>query len=227
MIGVGGLGCPAAHVIAKSALPVSLTLLDDDVIDASNLQRQILFDDADVGQSKAEVAARKLSALGADAAPMRARLYPDNAEALFAEHDLVIEGADNYPTKFLAADAAAITNTPLVSAGAVQWRGWALASAPGHACLRCVFEDVPSGDAPTCEDAGVVGPVVGVLGAISAGLALAIVSGRAPYNRLHAYRGLRGQLRASRVKRREECPSCSGAIADLDSARYQPQGCAA
>ncbi len=227
MIGVGGLGCPAARVLATSGVPVALTLMDDDVVDASNLHRQILFGEDDVGDSKAEVAARTLAGLGADARPLRARLYPDNAEALFADHDLIIEGADNYATKFLAADAAALTGKPLISAGAVTWHGWALASAPGHTCLRCVFEDVPSGDTPTCEDAGVVGPVVGVLGAMSAALGLAILVGRRPFDRLHSYRGLSGQLRASRVKRREGCAGCAGQITHLDAARYQPQGCAA
>src|SRR5690606_5123042 len=106
---------------------------------------------------------------------VRARLRPAEAAELLADEDLVIEGADNFATKFLAADAARLRGVPSVHAGAVRWSGWAFMSAANAAdgpCLRCVFEDIPRGRADTCATAGVMGPVVGVVAALQSALVL-------------------------------------------------------
>ncbi|MEQ9077017.1 MAG: ThiF family adenylyltransferase [Sandaracinaceae bacterium] len=227
LVGVGGLGSPAARVLARSGVR-RLTVLDDDVVDVSNLHRQILYDDADVGHDKAERAAAKLRAEGATVAVAKGRLVPDTALALFRDHDLVLEGADNFATKFLAADASALSGVPVVQAGAVRWSGWALATDPGRsACMRCVFEDIPRDRVETCAEAGVIGPVVGVLGALEAALALRLLGGDASAaGELWSYRGLEGSLRASRVRRRPGCPACEGAIRELSWERYAPPDCA-
>lgn len=227
LVGAGGLGSPAALVLARSGVR-RLTVLDDDVVDVTNLHRQVLYEDADVGHPKAERAAARLEAEGAEPEIVRGRLLPDTAEALFRAHDLVVEGADNFATKFLAADASALTGVPVVQAGAVRWSGWALATRPGEsACLRCVFEDIPRDRVETCAEAGVVGPVVGVLGAIEATLALRLLGGGASAaGELWSYRGLEGSLRASRVRRRPGCPACEGAIEALTWERYAPPDCA-
>jgi molybdopterin/thiamine biosynthesis adenylyltransferase len=213
IVGAGGLGSPAALVLAKSA--VALTILDDDVVDASNLHRQLLFDAGDVGRSKVERAEERLRREGATVRTIEGRLLPSNAIELARDHDLVVEGADNFATKFLAADACALAGVPIVQAGAVRWSGWALSG-----CLRCVFEDLPRDRVETCAEAGVVGPVVGVLGAISAGLALSALRG--DRGQLVHYDALAGKIRARRVNKRPGCALCEGAIGELRMERYAP-----
>lgn len=223
IVGVGGLGSPAALALAKSGVG-RFTVLDDDVVDESNLHRQVLYDDADVGLSKIERAAARLRALGAEVETREGRLLPDTARAHVQGHDLVVEGADNFATKFLASDACRLTGTPLVQAGAVRWSGWAFASAPGSACLRCVFEDIPRDREETCAVAGVIGPAVGVLGGVQSALAVRLLLGdTSAAGELWSLRGLEGTLRATRVRPRAGCEGCAGAIEDLRVERYAPR----
>jgi adenylyltransferase/sulfurtransferase len=227
VIGVGGLASPALSVLVRSGVQ-RLTLVDADRVDETNLQRQILFEDGDVGRLKVEAAAERLRALAHESAALALELVPerfrsDNALALSRDHDLVLEGADNYATKFLAADAAKLAGVPVVQAGAVRFSGWALASlADRGACLRCVFEDIPRGQPETCAAAGVLGPVVGVLGALEASLALQVLRGtpRAA-SELWSYEALGGRLRRRPVLRRPGCPLCEGRISALEPERYQ------
>jgi molybdopterin-synthase adenylyltransferase len=230
VVGVGGLGCPAARVLARSGVG-RIVLCDDDFVDETNLHRQILFRPEDEGAAKAERAAVRLrEALGEGAADVEIvarneRILPDRALELVSNYDLVIEGADNFATKFLVADACALAGVPVVQAGAVRWSGWALGSVPGSsACLRCVFEDVPRDRADTCADAGVVGPVVGVLGALQAAIALRLLGGdRSAAGTLFGYDALAGSLRARPLTPRSGCELCNGRITDTDMSRYVPQ----
>lgn len=234
LVGAGGLGSPVALTLARAGVG-RLTLIDDDAVDASNLHRQTLYDAGDVGARKGNAAARRLAAEARTAGRpvsvevLHRRFLPDVAVELAARHDLVVEGADNFATKFLVADATALARVPVVQAGAVRWNGWALASVPGEtACMRCVFEDIPRDRIETCAEAGVVGPVVGVLGGLEALLALRLLGGeRAAAGVLWSYRGLEGVLRPSRVRRRAGCPLCAGDIDDVRMERYRGPGCAA
>ena len=183
LVGAGGLGCPSGTVLARSGIG-HITVIDDDTVDASNLHRQMLFSDGDVGVSKAVVAARRLEeeagkrGKNLTCVARESRALPASAIEIVRDFDVVVEGADNFATKFLLADACAIAKVPLVQAGAVRWVGWAFASVPGRGpCLRCVFEDVPRDQPETCAEAGVVGPVVGAMGALQAALALRILGG--------------------------------------------------
>jgi adenylyltransferase/sulfurtransferase len=227
MVGAGGLGSPAALVLARSGVR-HITIVDDDVVDVSNLHRQVLYDDADVGRPKVERAAARLAREGAEVRVVHGRMLPSTALELAREHDVVIEGADNFATKFLTCDACALAGVRVVQAGAVRWSGWALASIPGtSACMRCVFEDIPRDRVETCAEAGVIGPVVGVLGALEATLALRLLSGdTSAAGELWSYRALDGVLRATRVSRRRGCPTCDGHIRELDVERYAPRDCA-
>jgi adenylyltransferase/sulfurtransferase len=156
-------------------------------------------------------------------------VLPDQARDLVSGYDLVLEGADNFATKFLVADACALTGTPVVQAGAVRWVGWALGSRPGQsACLRCVFEDVPRGAQDTCAEAGVVGPVVGVIGALQAAIALRLLAGDgAAAGELWSYEALPGALRRRRITTQPLCPLCTGQITDTEISRYVSPECAA
>jgi molybdopterin-synthase adenylyltransferase len=226
VIGLGGLACPALAVLARCGV-TRFTLVDDDSVEASNLQRQTLYDEADVGKLKAELAAERVRALSprperVTCAAVVDRFVPDNALELARGHALILEGADNFATKFLVADVARLVSLPVVQAGAVRFGGWALASTPAAgACVRCVFEDIPRERPETCAAAGVLGPVVGVLGALQAALALELLRGEThAAGVLFSYEALPGRLRRRRLARRADCPLCSGRIRELDPDRY-------
>lgn len=226
VVGLGGLGCPALAALARSGV-TRFTLVDDDSVDVSNLHRQTLYRDEDVGRPKVDVAAERLALLSPPGTRLccekvAERFTPDNALALAHGHALILEGGDNFATKFLAADAAKLAGIPLVQAGAVRFSGWALAAHPARgACMRCVFEDIPRGMPETCAAAGVLGPVVGVLGALSAALGLELLLGKEhAASTLFGYEALAGRLRRRTLRRRDACALCNGLIRDLDPERY-------
>ncbi len=223
VVGAGGLGAPAAEVLVDHGVG-HLRLVDDDRVEPSNLHRQLLFDEGDVGHPKARAGALSLAAradrvgTGTCLEPVEGRFLPTTAHALLADVDLVLEGTDNFASKFLVADACAGAGVPVVHAGVIRWAGWVLASGeslPGaHGrCLRCVFEDVPHGAQATCDAAGVVGPVVGVVGAMAASLAVRRLSGDRG-GTLSRYDGLAGRLRTTRPRARAAC-ALAGAAVDL------------
>jgi adenylyltransferase/sulfurtransferase len=221
VVGAGGLSSPVLRLLARSAAS-HVTVIDDDHVDESNLHRQTLYSDADVGLPKIERAKHTLQQLAPTLSLdiVRGRFVPTTAVDLLEGHDFVIEGADNLPTKFLVADAAHLAGVPAVQAGAVRWSGWAFSAIPGSACLRCLFEDIPRDRIETCAEAGVVGPVVGVLGALQAAFAFRLIDGEKPAGELWHYDALRGALRKTHVRQRRDCPLCNGEIQDLEVTRY-------
>jgi len=226
VVGAGGLSCPVLSVLARSGV-TRFTVVDDDRVELGNLHRQTLFEESDVGRSKAEAAAERLRAIAPRPGELRVecvldRVVPDNALTLFREHALVVEGSDNFATKFLACDAAKLAGVPIVQAGAVRFHGWALGVLPeGSACVRCVFEDIPRGQPETCSLAGVLGPVVGVLGALEAAIAIELLLGRTrAAGVLWSYDALAGGLRRRRVRPRRDCALCGGQVRELSLERY-------
>lgn len=209
--GMGGLGCPVAMILARSGVQ-QMTVVDDDVVSLTNLHRQILFDDNDVGKKKVDVAKEKLERLhpGLTVTAIDARLLPENAVDIIRSVDLVIEGSDNFPTKFMVADACHVAAKPVVHGAAIKWRGTALFVGPsGGPCYRCLFEDLPGGDAsPNCAEAGVVGPVVGVVGAFMADLALRARAGQAISGELIAIDGKKRSARKTTIHPRRNCSLC-------------------
>ena len=229
VIGIGGLGCPASFALARAGIG-RLRIVDDDVVDVSNIHRQILFDESSVGRPKAQEAERVLRALapGPLAIEVREiRFVPETARELLDGVDVVVEGSDNFATKFLAADACRLEGRPIVHGAAVRTYGTAFAVGPaGRPCYRCLFEDIPHEHAPNCAEAGVLGPVVGVVGALQADLALAVIDGRPRFGELVSYDGLRDVLRRQRPTRRPSCPLCGDdgpTIRTLDPGRYMPE----
>lgn len=235
MVGLGGLGCPAALVLARAGVGV-LGLCDDDAIERSNLHRQILFTEGDVGASKVDASARAIRGLARAGHPPelrlhRTRLLPDNALSIVSEYDVVLEGADNFATKFLAADACALARVAVVHASAVRWVGTAFAIGPeGRPCYRCLFEDVlPADEAPSCAEAGVMGPVVGVLAAAQVDLALSLLDGSPVAGELVTFDGRTDVLRRRAIARRADCALCGrrpGRIERIDPERYVSPACA-
>jgi molybdopterin/thiamine biosynthesis adenylyltransferase len=232
VVGVGGLGCPAALALVRSGI-FELGLCDDDVVDRTNLHRQILFCDADVGTPKLDAAVRALRLRDETSSVSlrlhRSRLLPDNALAIVSRYDAVLEGSDNFATKFLAADACSLAHVPVVHASAVRWIGTALAvGAEGAPCYRCLFEDLPGGDAPNCGEAGVFGPVVGVVAAAATDLVLSLIDGMPGPGQLVTFDGRRGGLRRRRIERRADCALCGYAprIRRIEPSAYVLPACA-
>lgn len=224
LVGIGGLGCPAAIALARAGVG-TIGIADDDEVDVTNLHRQILFTDEDVGKPKVPAAARALERLapGVRIEAHGTRLLPGNAIDLAARYDVVVEGSDNFATKFLAADACRIAKRPIVHGAAVRWHGTALAVGPnGTPCYRCLFEDVPRENAPNCAEAGVIGPMVGVVGAVQADLALAILRGDDVAGTLCTFDAKTLAFRRRKIPARATCPLCGPArdIRAIDATRY-------
>ena len=231
VVGVGGLGCPAVLSLVRAGA-AHVLLADDDLVEAGNLHRQILFGEQHVGQNKLDAARATLVRRGARESGielLRTRFLPENARQLARSADLVIEGADNFATKFLVADACFLEGKPAVHGAAIRWTGTAWATGPtGAPCYRCLFEDVPAGAQQGCAEAGVIGPVVGLVGALMADLALRVLSGDpSAFGWVHTYDGKRDVMRAVEVPARADCPLCGRrTITNLEESRYIAPSCA-
>lgn len=214
IVGVGGLGCPAAMTLAGAGVG-TVGLMDGDVVDRSNLPRQVLYRDADVGERKVTAAAAHLRQLYPQT---HFRTFPDaltaaNAAAILAEFDVVIDGTDRVTAKYLVNDQAVGAAVPFVHAGVVGFEGQMLAVVPRQtACLRCLFPIPPGeGDVPTCQETGILGPLAGVMGALQAAAALRLLLGKPAGNRLLTYDAVRQRWRTIALARNPACPLCGDA----------------
>ncbi|HVE85287.1 MAG TPA: HesA/MoeB/ThiF family protein [Myxococcales bacterium] len=214
IVGVGGLGCPASLALARAGEgAVRLTLADPDRVDASNLHRQLWFRGSDVGQLKVTAAADRLRAAfpKLEVATQPLRVDPTTADALYREHDLVIDATDGAEDKFALSDASVRTGTPLVYGGVIQLSGQAMVIRKGGPCLRCLFETPPSAEeALSCAQAGVLGSMAGVIGGLQALLGLAeLKGGAAPgVSTLHVVDGRSFSARQVTVRKAADCASC-------------------
>ena len=180
-IGAGGLGSPAALYLAAAGIG-TLGLVDADRVDASNLQRQILYGTDDVGKPKLEQASSRLRELNPEVEIVRhdARLTSANAAEIVAPYDLVIDGSDNFPTRYLSNDVCVFARKPNIYGSVFRFEGQASVFAPhlGGPCYRCLFpEPPPPGAAPSCAEAGVLGVLPGIIGLIQATEALKLILG--------------------------------------------------
>jgi molybdopterin/thiamine biosynthesis adenylyltransferase len=232
ILGAGGLGCPAALALGAAGV-TRIGIVDDDRVDASNLHRQILFSDADVGELKVSAfvraLARRYPALRIE--PHAVRFDVTNAEALLAAYDVIVDGTDNFAAKFLANDAAVLAGRPLVHGAAVALGGQMLTvPAHGRPCYRCLFEEPPAaGVGPSCAEAGVLGPVPGVIGALLGAEAARLAKGETPafVGRLVQYDSRSMSVRAVRFNPNPQCAVCApGArIHALAAADYPAAEC--
>lgn len=174
VVGAGGLGGPIA--LAAAAAGAEVTICDGDVVEVSNLHRQVQFDGGDLGRPKALALAERIARSGGHARAVTGRWDADHADELGAGCDVIVDGCDDPATKFAVADWARRRGRAHVIAAALRYGGNVFASAPGAACYRCLFEDVPD-EAPTCGDSGVLGPLVGWVGGVAADRALRLAGG--------------------------------------------------
>ena len=218
VIGAGGLGSPVLLYLAAAGVGV-IGVVDDDAVDGSNLQRQVIHSDETIGESKVISAARRMVALNphVEVKPYRRRLDEGIAAELFGEFDLIIDGTDNFDTRYMVNRVAVAAGKPLISGAITQWEGQLSVFDPGHGapCYQCVFPEAPAaGLAPSCSEAGVVGPLPGVVGAMMALEAVKLIAGAGHVLRgeMLIYDGLWGESRKIRVSRRDDCPVCGGVV---------------
>jgi adenylyltransferase/sulfurtransferase len=212
IIGAGGLGSPAALYLAAAGVG-TLGLADADAVDLTNLQRQIAHFTADVGVAKVESAAAKIRALNPDVKVVThaCRVTAGNIAGILEHYDFVIDGTDNFATKFLINDACVLQAKPYSHAGILRFQGQTFTYAPGQACYRCVFPaPPPPGAVPTCSEAGILGAVAGVLGTLQATETLKAILGvgQLLHSRLLVVDALAMNLRTVKVKRDPACPVC-------------------
>ncbi len=233
LLGVGGLGSPAALYLAAAGVG-TLGLADPDTVTLHNLQRQILFREENVGQSKISSATAALLSLNSatQIIPHPAGLTPENAFDLFSAYDLVLDGTDNFPTRYLANDAAHLAHRPLVHGSIFQFTGQVslFHTASGGPCYRCLFPQMPDpASVPTCEQAGVFGALCGTIGSLMAMEAIKHLTGAGEtlQGRLLTLDLLAAQTRTLRLPRNPACPTCGGnsSITGIDSANYHYAGC--
>ena len=233
IVGAGGIGAPLALALVRAGVRRFL-VCDDDRVERSNLHRQILYRESDVGAEKLDAFARALERLGAgvEVELVRSRFLPPLARDLLARASVVVDATDNFASRFLIADACKMHHVPVVHAAAVRWKATVMATAAtGAPCYRCLFEDLPEGTAPDCATAGVLGPVCGVSGALAADLVLRILrgatGGESPYGFILTYDGLTDRLRRVGVRPRPDCPLCGAepTLIELDESRYAGPAC--
>lgn len=213
VVGAGGLGSPAALYLAAAGVG-TLGVCDDDRVELTNLQRQVIHTTKDLGRPKTASAARRLRALNPEIRVVEhpVRLGADNALEILAGYDLAVDGSDTFVSKFLVNDACAAAGVPHVFAGILGFEGQLLTVLPDRGpCYRCFFREAPPpGSVPTCAQAGILGPVAGVLGSLQAleVLKLLLGIGEPAAGRLLLFDGLEMRWREVEVARDPRCPAC-------------------
>jgi sulfur-carrier protein adenylyltransferase/sulfurtransferase len=212
-IGTGGLGAPLGLYLAAAGVG-HLGLVDFDVVDSSNLQRQVTFTTADVGKPKSQAAKARLSALNPaiEIVSYETRLTSDNALELFRDYDIIVDGTDNFPTRFLVNDACVLLGKPNVYGSIFRFEGQATVFGyPGGPCYRCLYpEPPPPGLVPSCAEGGVLGVLPGIVGSIQAmeTIKLILGTGEPLVGRLLLFDALAMRFRELKLKRNPDCPLC-------------------
>jgi len=215
VVGAGGLGSPVVLYLAAAGVG-RLTIIDDDRVALDNLQRQVLHETAAVGEPKAHSARRRVAALNPEVSvrSVEQRLDGANAAGLLAGHDVVVDGSDNFSTKFAVNDACVRQGICAVVGGVIRYEGQVVVVPPGAPCYRCLFGEEPAaGLVPSCRAAGVLGAVAGMVGCLQASEALRhlLGTGDAQGGRVLLLDALRPRLRAVPFPRDPGCPACAGA----------------
>ena len=214
IIGAGGLGAPAAMYCAAAGIG-TIGIVDADEVEVSNLQRQIIHFTRDIGVPKVTSAGEKIAAINPDVTvePIKAFVKASNIESILDGYDFVIDGTDNFATKFLINDACVMKKIPYSHGGILRFNGQTMTVLPGEsACYRCVFHKPPPANMiPTCSEAGVLGAIAGMLGTIQAAEALKYITGAGEVlaDALLTFDALPMNFRKVRLKRNPKCAVCS------------------
>lgn len=213
VIGAGGLGSPAAYYLAAAGVG-KLGIVDADVVDMSNLQRQILHFTRDLDKPKIQSAKEKIEALNPEVTihALQMRVEASNISDLIKDYDFIVDGTDNFPAKFLINDACVMAGIPYSHGGILRFQGQTMTVIPGHsACYRCIFRLPPPKDAvPTCSQAGVLGVIAGILGTIQATEALKHIIGVGTplANTLLNFDATTMDFRKVKLRKDSGCPLC-------------------
>ncbi|MER3422630.1 MAG: adenylyltransferase [Nitrospiraceae bacterium] len=230
IIGAGGLGSPAALYLAAAGVG-TIGLIDSDVVDLSNLQRQIIHHTSDLGRSKVVSGKEKIQALNPDVKVdvYQDRLTSKNALDIVRQYDVVIDGVDNFPAKFLINDACFFADKPLVHGGILRFDGRVFTIVPKKsACYRCVFKNPPPpGLVASCQEAGVIGVLAGIIGTIQAteALKLMLKIGRPLLDRMLDFDARRTAFREIKTRRNPNCPLCGEHPTITELFDHEPESC--
>lgn len=213
VVGAGGLGCPVGYYLAAAGIG-TIGMIDNDTVELSNLQRQIAHSTKTLGVHKVDSAKATFEALNPDVkvVGIKERINKGNIMDLIKDYDIVVDGSDNFPTRYLVNDACVLLKKPLVSGAILKFEGQVTTVLPGEGhCYRCLFEEMPPpGLVPSCQEAGVLGAITGVVGALQATEVLKLVLGKGDVlkNTLLIYDALRTTFRRVKVPKNPACPVC-------------------
>lgn len=213
IVGAGGLGCPVGYYLAAAGIG-TIGMIDNDTVELSNLQRQIAHSTKTLGVHKVDSAKATFEALNPDVnvVGIKERINKSNIMDLIKDYDIVVDGSDNFPTRYLVNDACVLLKKPLVSGAILKFEGQVTTVLPGEGhCYRCLFEEMPPpGLVPSCQEAGVLGAITGVVGALQATEVLKLVLGKGDVlkNTLLIYDALRTTFRRVKVPKNPACPVC-------------------
>lgn len=214
IVGAGGLGCPVGYYLAAAGVG-TIGMIDNDTVELSNLQRQIAHNTNKLGVHKVDSAKETFEALNPDVKVIgiKDRISKDNIFDLIKDYDIVVDGSDNFPTRYLVNDACVMLGKPLASGAILRFEGQVTTILPkeGH-CYRCLFEEMPPpGLVPSCQEAGVIGAITGVVGSLQALEVVKLILGKGDIltNTLLIYDALKVNFRRVKVPKNPECPVCS------------------
>jgi molybdopterin/thiamine biosynthesis adenylyltransferase/rhodanese-related sulfurtransferase len=225
LLGAGGLGSPAALYLAAAGVG-TLGIIDMDVVDASNLQRQVLHNMDRIGERKVDSAKKTLTAINpdVDVATYDVRLGADNVLDIIDGYDVIVDGTDNFPTRYLVNDASLLKRIPVVHGSIFRFEGQVTVFSPYVGpCYRCLIPEPPPAElAPSCSEAGVLGVLPGIIGSIQAleAIKLLLGIGEPLIGRLLAYDSLEESFRTFKVRRDPECPACGPNAGEIVIAEY-------
>ena len=213
VIGAGGLGSPAALYLAAAGVG-TIGIVDSDKVEISNLQRQILHSTGDIGKEKTFSAKEKLGDLNPDVKVIihQVRLTSENILDIIKNYDIIVDGSDNFPTRYLVNDACVMSNKPLSHGGILRFDGQVITIIPHQGpCYRCLFpEPPPPGLVPSCQEAGILGVVAGIIGLLQANETLKLILGEGEIllGKLLVFNALESRFRTVRVRQDKNCPLC-------------------
>ena len=230
IVGAGGLGCPVGYYLAAAGVG-TIGIIDNDRVEMSNLQRQIAHSTKTLGMLKVESAKATFEALNPDVKVIgiAERLSSNTIKDLIRDYDIVVDGSDNFPTRYLVNDACVMMKKPLVSGAILRFEGQVTTIVPGEGhCYRCLFEEMPpEGLVPSCREAGVIGAIPGVVGSLQAVEVIKLILGKGEVlkNKLLIYDALKTTFRRVSIPKNNKCPVCGEAPTITELRDYEAGSC--